>query len=114
MSSPYAYVPERGEIVWLDFHPQIGREQAGRRPAIVLSYLDYNDLSGLAVVCPITSKSKGYRFEVALPNGLPITGVVLADQIKSIDWRARNAAYICELPEDSYPDILSAVEDLIG
>jgi len=84
------YVPERGEIVWLEFDPQAGHEQAGRRPALVISPKDYNAKVGLALVCPITSKIKGYPFEVVLPPGL-ITGAVLSDQVSSLDWRVRNA-----------------------
>ncbi|WP_168121856.1 type II toxin-antitoxin system PemK/MazF family toxin [Paenibacillus sp. HB172176] len=78
-------IPERGDLVWLDFDPQAGHEQAGRRPAIVLSEADFNDLTGFAFVCPITKQVKEYPFEVALPEGLPFTGVVLTDQLKSLD-----------------------------
>src|SRR5260370_6105735 len=82
-----AYVPDVGEFVWLNFMPQAGREQAGRRPALVLSPRTYNDKASLAVVCPITSRAQGYPFDVALPKGLMIAGVVLADHLKSVDWR---------------------------
>jgi mRNA interferase MazF len=82
-------VPERGAIGWLVFDPQAGREQAGRRPAIVLSHTRYNEKTGLAVFCPITSRAKGYPFELAVPAGLPLGGVVLCDHIRSQDWRAR-------------------------
>jgi mRNA interferase MazF len=84
-------VPERGDIVWLNFDPQAGREQTGRRPALVLSCVTYNRKVGLMLCCPITSKIKGYPFEVALPEGLPIAGVILSDQIRNLDWRTRNA-----------------------
>ena len=83
-------VPRRGEVVWIDMSPQAGREQMGRRPALVLSPAAYNGASGLAVVCPIASRVKGYPFEVRIPDGLPVHGVVLADQIKSLDWRERS------------------------
>lgn len=82
-------IPRRGDLVWLDFDPQAGREQAGRRPAIVLSEADFNELTGFAVVCPITSQIKNYPFEVPLPEGLPFTGVVLTDQLKSLDVKRR-------------------------
>ena len=87
------YVPDRGHIIWIDFIPQSGHEQAGRRPAVVLSPLSYNRI-GLSLCCPVTNRSKGYPFEVILPRGLPIGGVVLADQVKNVDWQARNAEFI--------------------
>jgi mRNA interferase MazF len=89
-----AYIPGEGDVVWLNFDPQAGREQAGRRPAVVVSARSYNGKSGLAVVCPITSQIKGYPFEVALPEGLPVLGVILADQVKCVDWRVRRAELI--------------------
>lgn len=94
-----AYVPERGHAVWLQFTPQAGREQAGRRPALVLSPSDYQRSVGLAIVCPITSAIKGYPFEVALPAGLALHGVVLADHVRSVDWRVRQADYLDVVPE---------------
>ena len=100
------YEPERGDIVWLTFNPQAGHEQAGRRPAVVLSPRAYNSKVGLAILCPITSKIKGYPFEVMIPADCDVTGVVLADQVKSLDWRARNASYICTLPEPVMAEIL--------
>ena len=92
-----AYVPDRGDIVWVRFTPQAGHEQAGHRPAVVISPAAYNRLLGLALVCPITSRAKGYPFEVALPAGTAVTGVVLADQVKSLDWRERRADLLCQL-----------------
>ena len=92
------YVPRRGDAIWLNFNPQSGHEQAGRRPALVLSPENYNLKTGLAVLCPITSQIKGYPFEVELPSGLPVKGAILADQVKSLDWRAREAALIKKLP----------------
>lgn len=88
-----SYIPERGDLVWLDFNPQAGHEQVERRPALVLSPTKYNRRVGLALVCPITNKAKGYVFEVALPDDLAITGVVLSDQIKSIDCSSRNIEF---------------------
>ena len=83
--------PRRGDVVWLDFTPQAGHEQTGRRPALILSPEAYNRKTGLAVACPITSHAKGYPFEVALPTGRPVSGVVVADHVRNIDWRARRA-----------------------
>jgi mRNA interferase MazF len=94
------YVLERGDAVWITLDPQAGHEQAGRRPALVLSPKAYNGRVGLALLCPITSQVKGYPFEVALPKGLPVSGVVLADQVKSLDWRARKAARISAVPDE--------------
>lgn len=96
------YIPDRGDIVWFDFTPQAGREQAGKRPAIVISPKSYNSKVGLAIFLPITSKQKGYPFEVKLPNDLPISGVVLSDQIKSLDWKIMKIKYICTVPEKYY------------
>jgi mRNA interferase MazF len=84
------YAPDRGDVVWLQFHPSAGHEQDGRRPVLVLSPRDYNALTGLLVCCPITSKRKGYPFEVTVEAG-PVRGVVLADQIRSVDWKSREA-----------------------
>ena len=85
------YVPARGAAVWITFNPQPGHEQAGRRPALVLSPSSYNGKVGLAILCPITSQVKGYPFEVTIPSGSKLGGVVLADQVKSLDWRTRKA-----------------------
>ncbi|WP_135557170.1 type II toxin-antitoxin system PemK/MazF family toxin [Paenibacillus cymbidii] len=100
-------IPARGDLVWLDFDPQAGREQAGRRPAIVLSESAFNELTGFAVVCPITNQTKDYAFEVPLPEGLPFTGVILTDQFKSLDVRKRNIKVAGNVPVDS--DCLKAV-----
>ena len=108
-----AYVPDQGHAIWLTFDPQAGHEQAGRRPAIVLTPAAYNRKTGLLLVCPVTSHSKSYPFEVALPKGLPISGVALSDQVKSADWRAREAAFICILPEASLMDIASKISTLL-
>ncbi|MCP9828188.1 endoribonuclease MazF [Synechococcus sp. L2F] len=91
---PAAYVPGRGDLVWLEFTPQSGNEQAGRRPALVVSPKSYNQKVGLALFCPITSRIKGYPFEVLLPEGTGVSGVVLSDQLKSLDWRTRKATLI--------------------
>jgi mRNA interferase MazF len=86
-----SYVPERGDIVWLTFDPQAGHEQAGHRPAIVLSPSTYNGRRGLMLCCPITTQVKGYPFEVVITETPDAKGAVLADQIKCLDWRARKA-----------------------
>ncbi|HEY0777127.1 MAG TPA: endoribonuclease MazF [Gemmatirosa sp.] len=90
--------PDRGDVVWLDFDPQAGHEQAGRRPAVVVSPASYNRATGLALCCPVTTRVKGYPFEVPVPDGLEVAGVVLADQLKSLDWRGRRAATFARLP----------------
>jgi mRNA interferase MazF len=94
--------------------PQAGREQSGRRPALVLSHEDYNRVVGLGVFCPITSKEKGYPFEVKLPDGLDIEGVVLADQIKSLDWKKRNAEYICSVDEKTIEKAINLINKMIN
>lgn len=99
--------------MWLCFHPQAGYEQAGRRPAVVLSPQQYNARVGLALFCPITSRAKGYPFEVAIPAGLPVGGVVLSDQVKSLDWRARRADFICALPRETVTEILEKLAVLL-
>jgi mRNA interferase MazF len=86
VTAPTPYIPARGDVVYLDFDPQAGREQKGRRPALVLSPIAYNRRVGLCVACPITNQVKGYPFEVAIPAGFQVTGVILADQVKSLDW----------------------------
>ena len=105
--------PERGDLVWIDFSPQSGHEQAGRRPAVVLSPAGYNRLVGLAIVCPITSRVKGYSFEVAIPPGLAISGVILADQARSLDWRTRKAERIASLPESVIGEVLIKLRTLL-
>ncbi|WP_274652694.1 type II toxin-antitoxin system PemK/MazF family toxin [Paenibacillus humicola] len=94
-------IPARGDLVWLDFDPQAGHEQAGRRPAIVLSEADFNDLTGFALVCPITNHVKGYPFEVVLPDGLLFTGVVLTDQLKSLDVKKRSIKIVGNVDVES-------------
>lgn len=107
------YVPDRGHLIWLTFTPQAGHEQAGRRPALVLSPAAYNGKVGLLIACPVTSQSKGYPFEVALPSGLPVSGVVLADQLRSLDWRVREAALICPAPEGVIAETLAKAATLL-
>jgi mRNA interferase MazF len=107
------YVPDRGDVVALTFDSQAGHEQAGRRPAAVLSPAIYNSKSGLAVFAPITNQIKGYPFEVVIPAGVPVTGVVLADQLKSLDWRARRAVLIAKLPAEVLHEVLQKASVLV-
>ena len=107
-----SYIPDRGDIIWLEFDPQKGHEQKGRRPGIVLSKKEYNQKSNLAIICPITSKIKDYPFEVRI-NSI-IQGVILSDQIRSIDWKSRNAAFIEKIPEEILKEILENIDLLLN
>jgi mRNA interferase MazF len=107
------YTPEQGDIAWLTLNPQSGHEQSGRRPAVVISPSSYNLKVGLAVFCPVTAKEKGYPFEVRLPEKCPVQGVVLADQVKSFDWRSRNAEYICSISTALLKDISGKLKMLL-
>ena len=111
---PRRYVPSRGDIVWITFNPQAGREQAGRRPALVVSPGSYNGKVGLAVFCPITSRVKGYPFEVSLPAGLEVSGVVLSDQVKSLDWRKRRAKRKGTISASELAEVRAKIRALIG
>ena len=106
--------PERGDLIWLSFTPQSGREQSGRRPALVVSPSTYNNKVGLALVCPITSRVKGYPFEVVLPEAGPVQGVVLADQLRSLDWRSRDAELITKAPTAVVERVLHLVGALFS
>ena len=107
------FIPHRGDVVWIDMQPQAGHEQSGRRPAIVLSPKAYNSKVGLALLCPITNQVKGYPFEVMIPSGLKITGVVLSDQVKSLDWKMRNAELCDKVPETVVLEIFKKLETLL-
>ena len=109
--SPYA--PARGEIVWLQIEPQAGHEESGTRPAVIISPREYNEKVGLCLCCPVTSQAKGYPFEVDLPAGLEVKGVVLCDQVKSMDWKARHARTIGSLPGRSVKEIQARILALI-
>jgi mRNA interferase MazF len=109
MVMPAIYAPERADVVWLTFDPRVGHEQAGRRPAVVVSPREYNRKVGLALLCPITAQRKGYPFEVEVPEGLPVSGAVLADQLKSLDWKARRAEFLCRLPRAVMGEILARI-----
>jgi mRNA interferase MazF len=106
------YVPERGDLVWIAFDPQAGHEQAGRRPGLVITPRSYNAKVGLALICPVTSQVKGYPFEVALPKGR-IDGVVLADQIRSLDWAARGAEKASQVDEHVLNEVLAKIAALV-
>jgi len=108
------YVPDRGDLVWLTFDPQAGHAPAGRQPAIILSPASYNRRSRLALACPITNQIKGYPFEVVLPPGLPITGAVLADHLRSVDWQARQAGPAGEVSPDVLQSVLARIAPLLG
>ncbi len=108
------YIPNRGDIVWITFNPQAGYEQAGRRPALVLSPAAYNGKVGLAILCPITRQIKHYPFEVLIPDGLTIGGAILSDQVKSLDWKTRQAAFVCRLPTSTLDEVLQKLGTLIG
>lgn len=108
------YVPDRGDAVWLTFDPQAGHEQSGRRPAVVLSPRAYNRVTGLVILCRVTSHIKGYPFEVAIPDDLPLEGVVLSDQVRSLDWRARKASRICSLPDEITAEVLGKLQSLLA
>ena len=109
-----AYVPKRGDAIWLQFNPQAGHEQVGRRPALVLSPGAYNEKVGLLICCPITNKVKGYPYEVKLPDDLAVTGVVLSDQVKSLDWKARQASLIATVPDAVLKEVLAKLNTLLG
>jgi mRNA interferase MazF len=109
-----AYVPDTGDLVWLDLNPQRGREQSGRRPALVLSPAAYNEKTSLALVCPVTSRTKGYPFEVTLPPGLEVAGVVLADHVKSLDWKERRAELAGRVPAEVLSEVLARLAALLG
>ena len=107
------YAPDRGDLVMMEFDPQTGHEQAGRRPALVLSPRAYNQRTGLCLACPITNQQKGYPFEVALPAGSPVTGVVLSDQVKSLDWSIRRTVLRAKAPPEVVREVVAKVRTLL-
>lgn len=108
------YIPDKGDLIWLEFNPQAGHEQAGLRPALVISPASYNGAVGLALLCPITSKVKGYPFEVVLPKKSKIHGAILSDQVKSLDWRIRNAKFISKASSQILEETLEKIKAIIG
>jgi mRNA interferase MazF len=107
-----AYVPDRGDLVWLQFDPQTGHEQAGRRPALTLSPIEYNEKVGLAIFCPVTGNEKGYPFEVKIEEQ-KLQGVILADQVKSLDWRKREAKFIVKAPVKVVNEVIKLLGTLV-
>lgn len=108
------YIPDKGDIVWLNFNPQSGHEQSGRRPALAISPKPYNEKTNLAIFCPITSQVKEYPFEVKIPDDLEIAGVILSDQIKNLDWKTRNVEFICKLPKTALTETLNKINALLN
>ena len=109
-----AYVPQRGDVIWITLNPQAGHEQAGRRPAVVLSPKNYNQKVGLLICCPITNQVKGYPFEVVLPQNSQVTGAILSDQVKSLDWRVRRAEFFAALPAHIVDEVLRKLSVLLN
>ena len=109
-----AFVPDAGDLIWLTFDPRAGHEQAGRRPALVLSPKSYNQKSGLALVCHVTNQMKGYPFEVPVPRDRGVTGVILADHVKSLDWKVRQAERIGRVPLSTLNEVLARLAPLLG
>jgi len=107
------YTPQRGDIVWLSFSPQAGHEQAGRRPGLVLSPMRYNGKVGLILACPITSKAKGYPFEVEIPDGVGVIGVILSDQLRSLDWRERRAEFAGRVDSGTLDEVRSKLDAVL-
>ena len=106
--------PDRGDLVWIDLDPRKGHEQSGKRPALVLSPKAYNSKVGLALFCPVTSQIKGYPFEVGLPPGLKLQGVVLSDQVNSLDWRARKTRFADRVPDKTLREVLGKLDTLLA
>lgn len=108
------YAPKPGDVVWLEFDPQAGHEQAGRRPALVLSPAAYNAKTSMMVCCPITSQIKNYPFEVVICGNPNVTGAILSDQIKNLDWRARRARHKGKVSDDELAETLAKIRALLG
>ena len=108
-----AYQPDRGDLVWLDFTPNAGTDQSGRRPGLVLSPGAFNIAIGLMFVCPIANQGKGSSFEVALPKGAGITGFVLSDHLRSLDWIARNATLVGKVSDEVLWQVAGRVEAIL-
>ena len=113
-SANTAYCPDAGDVVWLDFDPQAGREQAGHRMALVLSSRNYNQAARLCIVCPVTTQVKGYPFETEVPAGLAVKGVVLSDHVKSLSWSERRSEFVCRMPRAVTDDVLAKIKALLG
>ena len=107
------FQPDRGDLIWLDFTPHSGTEQAGRRPALVLSPMNFNIATGLVFVCPVTNQGKGSSFEVPLPRGTGVNGFVLSDHLRSLDWITRNAAFISKATQEVMGEVVGRVEAIL-
>jgi mRNA interferase MazF len=107
------YIPDSGDIAWITFNPQAGHEQAGRRPALVVSPSAYNEKVGLALFCPITNQIKGYPFEVLLPENSKVTGAILSDQVKSLDWKVRKAEFADKISKTELEEVVSKIKALL-
>ena len=107
------FVPSRGDLIWITLNPQAGHEQSGRRPCLVISPKSYNSKVGMAVVVPVTNQIKGYPFEVVLPSNLKVTGAILSDQIKNLDWRVRLAELIDRVPQATFDEVIQKVSALL-
>lgn len=111
--STQVYAPDRGDIIWINFNPQSGKEQMGRRPAFVVSPIEYNRKVGLAIVCPITSQIKGYPFEVLISEKQATEGVIIADQVKNLDWKVRKAEFIEKATQEITEEVVAKLSLLI-
>lgn len=114
MVATKAYVPKPGDIVWLEFDPQAGHEQSGTRPALVLSPVEYNAKTGMMICCPVTNQVKGHPFEVVIEGSPTVTGAILSDQVKSLDWRVRNARYKGKVSIDQIQEVRGKIKTLLG
>ena len=108
-----AYLPRRGDTMWIDLNPRVGREQSGHRPALVLTSAAFNQRMKLAICCPITSRAQRTEFEVTLPDGLGVTGVVLAYHVRSVDWRARGTRFLARVPDEIVEEVLLMLDSIL-
>lgn len=108
-----AYLPKRGDAIWVDLDPRTGREQSGHRPALVLTPAEYNLKMKVAVCCPITSREQRSQFEVALPNNLGVRGTVLVYHMRSVDWRARGSTFMARLPGEIVDEVLLMLASIL-
>lgn len=108
-----AYLPQRGDTIWIDLNPRVGHEQSGHRPALVLTPENFNRAMKLAICCPITSRAQRTEFEVSLPAGLGVEGVVLAYQVRSVDWRARGTKFLARVPDDIVENVLHMLDSIL-
>lgn len=114
MTRQKIYFPERGDIIWLRFGEQAGHEQSGRRPALVLSPVEYNRKTGMAICCPFTSQVKGYPYEVLVPKGMKVSGVILVDQIKNIDWKMRRGEFAEKISDEILDEVSGKLMTLLN